>query len=64
MQNPPKHLAKVMHGRWTEFAKSGELADWPPHNARRQAIMTFYRNNQDANEIVLDPRGEERRLWD
>ena len=26
--------------------------------------MTFYKDNQDANKIVLDPRSKERQLWD
>lgn len=64
IQDPPKNLAKVMHGRWVEFAKNGELANWPPYNTEGRAIMTFYKNNRDANEIVLDPRSKERQLWD
>jgi carboxylesterase type B len=53
-----------MHRRWIEFAMTGELVDWQPYDTEERAVMTFYKDNQDANKIVLDPRSKERQLWD
>jgi para-nitrobenzyl esterase len=64
IQDPPKNLADIMHRRWVEFAKTGELADWQPYDTQKRAVMTFYKDNQDPNKIILDPRSEERQLWD
>jgi carboxylesterase type B len=52
-----------MHARWIEFARAGELSDWPAYGSDRP-VMTFARDSTASNEVVPDPRGGERRLWD
>jgi para-nitrobenzyl esterase len=64
IQDPPRNLADVMHGRWVEFAKTGELADWQSYDTQKRAVMTFYKDNQNTNKIIFDPRSKERQLWD
>jgi para-nitrobenzyl esterase len=62
--NGPAELARVMHARWIEFARSGELADWPVYDPDTRPVMAFAKDNTAANEIVQDPWSGERRLWD
>jgi hypothetical protein len=37
---------------------------WDTLDTGERAVMTFYRDDQDTNEIALDPRSEERELRD
>lgn len=64
IQHPPKNLAEVMHRRWIEFAMTSKLVDWQPYDTEERAVMTFHKDNQATNKIVLDPGGKERQLWE
>ncbi|MYS79104.1 carboxylesterase/lipase family protein [Embleya scabrispora] len=61
---PPRDLADEMHRRWVEFILTGALTEWPAYDTTHRPVMTFHRDNEPPNEIVLDPRGYERSLWD
>jgi para-nitrobenzyl esterase len=39
--NPPQTLATRMHRSWVEFAKSGQVDDWPATSISRPAVMRF-----------------------
>jgi para-nitrobenzyl esterase len=56
---PPQHLADAMHAAWVAFARTGDPG-WPCYDPDRRATMRF----GDRCEVVDDPRGDERRLWD
>jgi para-nitrobenzyl esterase len=56
---PPQQLADAMHAAWVAFARTGDPG-WPPYDPDRRATMRF----GDRCEVVDDPRGDERRLWD
>jgi para-nitrobenzyl esterase len=62
---PPQHVADAMHGAWTSFVRTGDpnfeaLPHWPAYDLERRATMVF----NDVSEVVDDPAGAERRLWD
>ncbi|MER5807440.1 carboxylesterase family protein [Streptomyces sp. NPDC002033] len=60
---PPAALAQKIHARWIEFARTGELADWPAYDSVRP-VMTFAKDNTATSTIDNDPRSKERQLWD
>ncbi|MEU0938858.1 carboxylesterase family protein [Embleya sp. NPDC005971] len=60
----PSSLADEMHRRWVEFIRTGSLTDWPAYDTTQRPVLTFHRDNEPSNEIVLDPRGPERHLWE
>jgi para-nitrobenzyl esterase len=55
---PPAALAAQMHATWVRFASTGDPG-WPPADAS-YPVMTW---DGEQAEIVLDPRGDERRSW-
>lgn len=48
--NPPQTLATQMHRSWAEFAKSGQVNDWPARSASKPAVMRF-----DLVSTVVQP---------
>lgn len=58
--NPPQELASDMHARWIAFARGGDPG-WEAYSVARRAVMRFA---SPASGVVLDPRGDERVLWD
>ncbi|MBP0448018.1 carboxylesterase/lipase family protein [Kitasatospora sp. RG8] len=62
--NPPQELAAELHSRWVEFARTGRLAGWAAYDTGDRPVMTFHRDNAPRNEVVNDPRGAERKLWE
>lgn len=61
---PPRDLADEMHRRWVEFILTGTPTDWPAYDTTQRPVMTFRRDNEPVNEVVPDPRGHERLLWE
>ncbi len=55
----PQQLADAMHAAWVAFAKVGDPG-WQRFDLSRRATMRFDRRQ----ELVDDPRSEERRLWE
>jgi para-nitrobenzyl esterase len=55
---PPAALATDLHATWIRFATTGDPG-WPPFDPTCP-VMTW--DGQRA-EVVLDPRGDERRSW-
>ena len=60
-----RELALGMHEAWIAFAREGRpesdrLPEWPAYTPDRRSVMVF----GDGAEIVVDPLGDERRLWD
>ncbi len=39
--NPPHALADRMHQSWVEFAKNGQVTDWPARSASSPTVMKF-----------------------
>jgi carboxylesterase type B len=58
--DPPRSLGALMHRAWVDFATSGDPG-WAPYDPATRPVMIF---DGDGGRIVLDPRGDERRLWD
>jgi para-nitrobenzyl esterase len=63
--DPPGSLASAMHGAWVQFIKTGTpghpvLPEWPAYDLTRRATMQF----DATSQVVDDPDGDERRLWD
>ncbi len=60
-----RSLAAAMHGAWLAFATSGDpttalLPTWPRYESPRRSTMVF-----DAEcQVLDDPNGTERRVWD
>jgi para-nitrobenzyl esterase len=60
-----QQIADAMHAAWIGLASRGEpthpgLPDWPQYETSRRATMRF-----DATcELLEDPGGADRRLWD
>jgi len=58
-------IADSMHGAWIAFARSGDpshddIPAWPQYTRDRRATMRF-----DVEcELLIDPAGDERSLWD
>jgi len=55
----PQQLADAMHAAWVAFAKVGDPG-WQRFDLSRRVTMRFDRRQ----ELVDDPRSEERRLWE
>jgi para-nitrobenzyl esterase len=54
-----------MHRAWGAFARSGDpnhadLPNWPRYETGRRATMEF----GSTCQVLDDPMGEERRLWE
>jgi para-nitrobenzyl esterase len=49
-----------MHSAWLQFTRHGH-PDWPDYNPTTRPVMSF---NHPTCELVNDPRGDERALWD
>jgi para-nitrobenzyl esterase len=58
-ENLPQELADTMHGAWVAFASTGNPG-WPTYNTYTRGTMRF----DLTSELVIDPRGDERALWD
>ena len=58
--HPPRTLARRMHTTWIHFARHGH-PDWPHYDATTRPVMSF---NHPTCELLNDPRGNERALWD
>ena len=58
-QDPPQRLADVMHAAWVSFAVDGDPG-WPRYDVGRRATMRF----GTISDVVDDPYGWERELWD
>jgi carboxylesterase type B len=48
-----------MHRAWVGFATSGDPG-WPAYDVERRPVMRF----AERSEVVDDPGGERRALWD
>jgi para-nitrobenzyl esterase len=59
---PPRALAEAMHRAWVAFAATGDPG-WPPYLPGR-AVARFGAGSDPAVEVVDDPRGDLRELWD
>ncbi|XRQ04411.1 carboxylesterase/lipase family protein [Actinomadura welshii] len=58
--NPPQALADRMHRAWVDFAAHGDPG-WRRFDPSARAVRVF---DGPADEVVDDPRGGDRRLWD
>ena len=61
----PQHVAHAMHAAWTSFIRKGNpnceaLPDWPAYDSERRTTIVF----GDVSDLVDDPSGAERRLWE
>jgi para-nitrobenzyl esterase len=59
---PPGALAKAMHGAWVAFASTGDPG-WPSYASGR-AVARFGWGADPGWEVVEDPCGDLRELWD
>lgn len=57
--NPPQELATAMHRAWVDFATHGDPG-WERFDPRTRPVRLF---DGRSNEVVYDPRPEERLLW-
>jgi para-nitrobenzyl esterase len=55
----PQDLADTMHGAWVRFVTDGDPG-WAPYETRRRPVQDF----GEQVQVVDDPRGAERALWD
>jgi para-nitrobenzyl esterase len=55
----PQPLADTVHAAWVAFARTGNPG-WPRYDLKDRATMRF----DLKPELVHDPRGEERALWE
>lgn len=58
--NPPQPLADRMHGAWVDFAVRGDPG-WRRFDPSARAVNVF---DDPADEVVADPNGDDRKLWD
>jgi para-nitrobenzyl esterase len=58
--NPPQALADRMHRAWVDFAVTGDPG-WARFDPSTRAVQTF---DGPSDQIVHDPRGDVRKLWD
>lgn len=56
----PQALADEMHAAWVRFVTTGDPG-WAPYDLDRRATRDF---GGDGAEVVEDPDGDERLLWD
>ena len=57
--DPPQALADEMHRAWVRFISDGDPG-WPHYEPERRSVMRY----DVDSEIVDDPAGAERRLWE
>jgi para-nitrobenzyl esterase len=55
----PQALADEVHGAWVRFITDGDPG-WAPYDPDTRTVRDF----GGADELVLDPEGDERVLWD
>jgi para-nitrobenzyl esterase len=55
---PPEELARRMHGDWLAFG-CGEDLGWPRYDTASRSTMIY----NAVSQVVDDPDGAERRLW-
>ena len=60
---PPSSLAAAVHGAWVAFAATGDPG-WPAYTPDRRAVARFGNGDDPGWEVVEDPRGDLRELWD
>jgi para-nitrobenzyl esterase len=60
---PPQALADAVHRAWVAFATTGDPG-WPAYTPDRRAVARFGSGTDPAVEVVDDPRGDLRVLWD
>ena len=60
---PPRALAEAMHRAWVGFAATGDPG-WPAYMPDRRAVARFGNGDDPGWEVVEDPRGDLRELWD
>jgi len=60
---PPQALADAVHRAWVAFATTGDPG-WPAYTPDRRAVARFGSGTDPAVEVVDDPRGDLRALWD
>lgn len=58
--NPPQALADRMHRAWVGFAADGDPG-WPRFDPSSRLVNVF---DDPADEVVADPNGDDRKLWD
>jgi carboxylesterase type B len=61
-----RQLATTMADAWVAFARTGEpisggMPEWPAYDKKRRATMRF---DVDTCEVLDDPMGAERELWE
>jgi para-nitrobenzyl esterase len=61
--DPPAELADAMGRAWTSFAATGDPG-WPAYTADRRAVARFGAGSEAVRDVVDDPRGDLRELWD
>jgi para-nitrobenzyl esterase len=61
--DPPAELAAAMRRAWTAFATTGDPG-WPAYTAGRRAVARFGSGSGPGREVIDDPRGDLRELWD
>lgn len=60
---PPRALAAEMHRAWVRLATTGDPG-WPAYLPGRRSVGRFGNGTDPGWEVVDDPRGELRELWD
>ena len=60
---PPRALAEAMHQAWVTFAATGDPG-WSAYTPDRRAVARFGNGDDPGWEVVEDPRGDLRELWD
>ena len=60
---PPSSLAAAVHRAWVAFAATGDPG-WPAYTPDRRAVARFGNGDDPGWEVVEDPRGDLRELWD
>jgi para-nitrobenzyl esterase len=61
--DPPAELAATMRRAWTAFATTGDPG-WPAYTTDRRAAARFGSGAGPGPEVIDDPRGDLRELWD
>jgi para-nitrobenzyl esterase len=61
--DPPAELADAMGRAWTAFATTGDPG-WPAYTPERRAVARFGAGHEAVQDVVDDPRGDLRELWD
>jgi len=61
--DPPHELAAAIGRAWAAFVATGDPG-WPAYTPDRRAVARFGSGTDPAVEVVDDPRGDLRALWD